>query len=121
MLPGSPLEPSRIPSQRSRCVCGSGRRRYHTCMVPRRTFLFTAGGAVLSYAAPPADQVTLGVIGAGGRGTLVMTTFQKDATVRVVAICDVYEPNLETAASVAGSKPKLYRNYQHLLADRDIP
>ena len=70
-------------------------------MVPRRTFLFTAGGAVLSYAAPPADQVTLGVIGAGGRGTLVMTTFQKDTGVRVGAICDVYEPNLEKAASVA--------------------
>src|SRR3954464_14253525 len=89
-------------------------------MVPRRTFLFTAGGAVLSYAAPPADQVTLGVIGAGGRGTLVMTTFQKDTAVRVAAICDVYEPNLEKAASTAGSKPKLYRNYKELLADREI-
>jgi predicted dehydrogenase len=89
-------------------------------MVPRRTFLFTAGGAMASYAAPPADQVTLGVIGAGGRGTLVMTTFQKDPAVRVGAICDVYEPNLEKAASVAGSKPKLYRNYKELLADHDI-
>jgi predicted dehydrogenase len=86
----------------------------------RRTFLFTAGAATAVYAAPPADQVTLGVIGAGGRGTLVMTTFQKDASVRVGAICDVYEPNLEKAASVAGTKPKLYRNYKELLADRDV-
>jgi predicted dehydrogenase len=60
------------------------------------------------------------VIGAGGRGTLVMTTFQKDAAVRVAAICDVYEPNLERAATTAGTKPKLYRNYKELLADRDI-
>jgi len=86
----------------------------------RRTFLLTAGNAIVSYSAPPADQITLGVIGAGGRGTLVMTTFQKDAAVRVGAICDVYEPNLEKAASVAASKPKLYRNYKELLADRDI-
>ena len=86
----------------------------------RRTFLLTAGNAIVSYSAPPADQITLGVIGAGGRGTLVMTTFQKDAAVRVGAICDVYEPNLEKAASVAASKPTLYRNYKELLADRDI-
>lgn len=86
----------------------------------RRTFLLTAGGALAAYAVPPADQLLLGVIGAGGRGTLVMTTLQKDAAVRVGAICDVYEPNLEKAASVAGTRPKLYRNYKDLLADRDI-
>jgi predicted dehydrogenase len=86
----------------------------------RRTFLFTAGGAMVAYAAPPADQLVLGVIGAGGRGTLVMTTFQKDAAVRVGAVCDVYEPNLERAASAAKTSPKLYRNYKQLLADRDV-
>jgi predicted dehydrogenase len=90
----------------------------------RRTFLFTAGAAMSAYAASPADQVVLGVIGSGGRGTLVMSTFQKDAAVRVGAICDVYEPNLEkaasTAAKVAGSAPKLYRNYKELLADKDV-
>ena len=86
----------------------------------RRTFVFTAGGVIAAYAVPPADQLVLGVIGAGGRGTLVMTTFQKDAAVRVGAICDVYEPNLEKAASAAGTKPKLYRNHRELLADRDV-
>jgi predicted dehydrogenase len=53
-----------------------------------------------------------------------MTTFQKDAAVRVGAICDVYEPNLERAASTAvkagGAPPKLYRDYRELLADRSI-
>jgi predicted dehydrogenase len=89
----------------------------------RRTFLLGAGGALAAHAASPAEQVTLGVIGSGSRGTFVMTVFQKEPTVRVGAICDVYEPNLEKAASTAaqgGSKPKLYRNYQELLADRDI-
>src|SRR5947209_16942134 len=90
----------------------------------RRTFLFTAGAAMSAYAAPPADQVVLGVIGSGGRGTLVMTTFQKDDAVRVGAICDVYEPNLEraasTAAKVPSAAPKLYRNYKELLADKNV-
>jgi predicted dehydrogenase len=89
-------------------------------MQSRRSFLFTAGAAITAHAAAPADQVALGVIGTGGRGTLVMTTFQKDASVRVAALCDVYEPNLERAATTAGTKPKLYRNYKDLLADRDI-
>lgn len=89
----------------------------------RRTFLLGAGGALAAHAASPADQVVLGVIGSGSRGTFVMTVFQKETTVRVGAICDVYEPNLEKAASTAaqdGSKPKLYRNYKELLADKDV-
>ena len=75
-------------------------------------------------AAPPADQVVLGVIGSGSRGTFVMTVFQKDPAVRVGAICDVYGPNLEkaisTASQTAGTKPKAYRNYKALLADKDV-
>ena len=66
----------------------------------------------------------LGVVGTGSRGTFVMSTFQKSGSVRIGAICDVYEPNLEQAASVAakvpGNKPKLYRNYKVLLADKDV-
>ena len=89
----------------------------------RRIFLLAGGGALAAQAIPPADQVVVGVIGSGGRGTLVMSTFQKDAGVRVGAICDVYEPNLERALSVAskaGSQAKAYRNYKELLADKDI-
>ena len=43
----------------------------------RRIFLM-AGGSLLAYATPPADQTTLGVIGSGSRGTFVMGVFQKD-------------------------------------------
>jgi len=90
----------------------------------RRSFLITSAGAMASYAAPPADQITLGVIGSGSRGTFVMATFQKDTALRVAAICDVYEPNLENAISIAskvpGTHPKQYRNYKELLADKDV-
>ena len=79
--------------------------------------MFLAGAA-------PSDQVTLGLIGSGGRGTFVMTEFQKDPALRVGAICDIYEPNLEralsTAAKTPGSQPKAYRNYKQLLDDKSI-
>ena len=51
--------------------------------------------------AAPSDQATLGLIGAGGRGTFGMTVFQKDPAVQVGAICYVYEPNLERGLSTA--------------------
>src|SRR5215475_308710 len=90
----------------------------------RRIFLLNAAGAMAVHAAAPADQVVLGVIGSGSRGTFVMTVFQKDPALRVGAICDVYEPNLEkalsTASQIPGSKPKAYRNYKELLADKPI-
>lgn len=89
----------------------------------RRTFLL-AGGAATLVTAAPSEQVTLGVVGSGSRGTFVMTIFQKDPTVRVGAICDVYEPNLEQALSTAAKSPgtqaKAYRNYKDLLADKGI-
>jgi predicted dehydrogenase len=89
--------------------------------MPRRTFLAASAAA---WAAPPSDQIALGVIGSGGRGTAVMQVFQQDPSLKVAAICDVYEPNLENAVSiaskVAGTHPKVYRNYQQLLADKDV-
>ena len=91
-------------------------------IINRRSFLFLSGGSMLT--AMPSDTVSLGVIGAGGRGTFVMSTFQKSADVRVSAICDVYEPNLERALSTAAksqsSAPKAFRNYKQLLADNSI-
>ena len=89
----------------------------------RRTFLI-GSAAALVYAAPPSGRINLGLIGAGGRGRFVMTVFQKDPSVRVGAVCDVYEPNLEQGLSmarkVAGNEPAAYRDYRKLLADKAI-
>jgi predicted dehydrogenase len=89
----------------------------------RRSFLLGASGsAAVGLAA--SDRIVLGVIGSGGRGTFVMTIFQKDPSVRVGGISDVYEPNLEKALSVAakaqGQAPKAYRDYRQLLDDKEI-
>jgi len=92
--------------------------------VPRRTLLLSDAGAFAAHAVPSSNPATLGVIGSGGRGTFVMGVFQKDPAVRVSAICDVYERNLENAISVPSmipsSHPKAYRNYRELPDDRDV-
>ena len=92
-------------------------------MFTRREFLISSVTAGAATAAQP-PTVSLGVIGSGGRGTFVMTVFQKDSAVRVGAICDVYEPNLENALSTASktqSAPaKAYRDYKQLLNDKSI-
>lgn len=89
----------------------------------RRTFL-VAGGAAFAAGAAPSDQIVLGLIGAGPRGQYVTAVFQRDPAVRVGAVCDVYEPNLERGLSgarkVPGNAPKAYRNYKQLLDDKDV-
>jgi len=87
--------------------------------------MFLMAGSAMASQTAPSDRIHLGVIGSGGRGTSVMGTFQKDAAVRVAAICDVYEPNLERALSAAakvqgGETPRAIRDYRRLLDDRSI-
>lgn len=74
---------------------------------------------------PASDRLHVGVIGTGGQGTSVMKEFQKDPSVRVSAVCDVYEPNLERALSVAakaqgGQAPRAIRSYRQLLEDKSV-
>jgi len=84
----------------------------------RRIFLMASTSAAL--AQTPSQRVTLGLIGAGGRGRSVMRELKRDPDLKVHAVCDVYEPNLERGLSEAGPGTKLYRNYKQLLDDPDI-
>ena len=84
----------------------------------RRTFL-AATGSVLYGRAAPSDQIRVGIIGSGGRGQFLMKIFMLDTAVRMVAVADVFEPNLEAGLSLAKGA-RAYRNYQDLLADKEI-
>jgi predicted dehydrogenase len=90
----------------------------------RRTFLAGTGAITATTAmratVAPSDQFNVGVIGAGGRGQLLMDRFAQDPSVRLVAVCDVYEPNLEAGLSAARGRAKPYRRYQELLAVKSI-
>jgi len=68
--------------------------------VPRRTFLRQTGVALAILPAsalgaegkaPPSDQITLGVIGYGGRCTVVLDHFMEFADLRCVALADCKE------------------------------
>ena len=85
----------------------------------RRTFVLGASSAVLAQGAP-SDQVNVGIIGSGGRGRFLMQRFAKDETVRLTAVCDVYEPNLEAGLSAAKGKARAFRRHQELLNAKDI-
>ena len=66
------------------------------------------------------DQARAGLIGAGGRGRFVAKVFQRHPEVRIAAVCDVYEPNLERGLSESGNQGRAYRNYKQLLDDKEI-
>ena len=83
----------------------------------RRTFLLSSGAA---FAQAPSDQLSVALIGAGGRGRYLAGVFAKDKGVRVGAVCDVYEPNLEKGLSETGNQARAYRNYKQLLESKEI-
>jgi predicted dehydrogenase len=60
------------------------------------------------------DRISYGVIATGGRGRSVSRIFQK-AGAQCVALCDVYEPNLQEALKDA-PEAKTFVDYNELLA-----
>ena len=91
--------------------------------INRRLFL-AAGAGLTVINASPNETINVGVIGTGGRGTFVMGAFQKNANVRVTAVCDVYETNLAagqaSAEKASGHAPQAFHDYHELLGNRDV-
>lgn len=103
--------------------------------VSRRAFVQTAGVATAAavasnyVAASPAilkvkaagAEVKYGFIGPGSRGARLMGRhLTKIDAGRCVAVCDVYQPNLDAAAKVIGTNPAKYTDYRELLARKDV-
>lgn len=61
------------------------------------------------------DRITYGVVATGGRGRYLNDTFQKLGS-QCVALCDVYEPNLQ-AAKKQSPAAKTFIDYKDLLAE----
>ena len=106
----------------------------------RRRFLKTALGAGVAMAAPlvipaavlgkggavvPSEQITLGGIGIGGRGSYDLGCFLQEPDVRFLAVCDVKAARREAVKKMADSKYgnqdcATYRDFYELLARPDI-
>lgn len=68
------------------------------------------------------DRLTGAFIGVGTMGTENLKV-ALEQSVRVSAVCDVYQPHLERAAALArrqGSTPKEVKDFREILADRSI-
>ncbi len=98
----------------------------------RRDVLKTAGAvtaaAAVSRLAPPRIQevkaannvVQYGMIGTGSRGQYLLNHLAKIDNGRCVALCDIYEPNLNKGIKNIGTNPKGYKDYRELLARQDL-
>ena len=74
---------------------------------------------------PPSERITLGVIGVGAQGHVDLRVFLGNKDVRVTALCDVNQRNLEAArraiAETYGSPDvKVFSDFRALNADRSI-
>src|SRR5947209_15159778 len=90
----------------------------------RRSFLTTSAAAALAAPALGAqganERINLGLIGTGGRCRHLMQALARIPNVRMVALCDVYEPHLEAARKLADPKATVTRNYRDVLNRKDI-
>jgi predicted dehydrogenase len=63
------------------------------------------------------SAVTVGLIGAGSRGTYVTNLVAKNTPARVVALCDVVDGKSAKAAKTIGlESPRLYKDFHQLLS-----
>lgn len=63
------------------------------------------------------SAVTVGLIGAGGRGTYDASILVKNKDARLVALCDIFDDRIENAKEkIPLPNPKVYKDYHKLLA-----
>lgn len=79
-----------------------------------------AGSAPKLKAAGPNDQIGMGFIGVGIRGSYHLDNFHKAPGVRAAMAADVYDGHLDFAKEVTGGKIETTRAYQEVLDRRDI-
>ncbi|MCW5983434.1 MAG: Gfo/Idh/MocA family oxidoreductase [Bryobacteraceae bacterium] len=90
-----------------------------------RRELLKGTGLVAAAASQPGtsaanDRIGVGIIGCGNMGGWDQRDFQSNPDVEIVALCDVYRPNLEAALRMAGGKAETYRDYRRLLEDKRV-
>ncbi|MBX9680184.1 MAG: Gfo/Idh/MocA family oxidoreductase [Gemmataceae bacterium] len=91
----------------------------------RRVFLqSTAAIAALAPAGCSAlganERLNIGLIGAGGRCRHLMRSLGQIENVRIGALCDVYEPNIDLARPLADKQAVTFANHRELLDRKDI-
>jgi predicted dehydrogenase len=81
---------------------------------------FIGAGSLAAAALGANDSIRIGLIGCGGRGRGLLKIFQKDAAVRIAAVCDVDQSRLEETRHSLAPAPHTYADYRRLLDRKDI-
>ncbi len=85
----------------------------------RRSVLKTGAAALFSVRAA-SDPVKFGLVGLGLRGSYLLSRLSHLDTAKCVALCDIDQQALDTAAGSVLASPKKYKDYRDLLADKDV-
>ncbi len=97
-----------------------GRRDFATAVGMGTAGFVTTGmtGAVRRY--PANETLNVGCIGTGGRCRMLMNTLAKMPDVRMTAVCDIWDDNLERAKKIADPKAFATKYYQEVLDRKDV-
>lgn len=105
---------------------------HKTVKLTRRNFLETttagAAGVMLSSSVRSVlgnvkganGQINIGMIGPGERGSGLVRSLATLENVKIISICDIYEPNLKKGAQLAASQPKEFTDYRKIIEDKDV-
>ncbi len=101
-----------------------------TKSINRRHFLGAAAATGLALASKTTaayqtgDKIRVGVMGTGGRGTSLATSFAQQKEVEVTHVCDVDQTRAERAGAavnkVAGNTPRVVTDFRRILDDRTV-
>ncbi|QJW99808.1 Gfo/Idh/MocA family protein [Frigoriglobus tundricola] len=92
----------------------------------RRTFIATsalATGSLLTESARgfvANDTLQIGLIGVGGRCKHLLKSFPALPNVKITAVCDVFDDNLEAAKKLADPRAFATKAHEELLARKDV-
>lgn len=108
----------------------------HASAQTRRAFLRNAAASSLVFGTTPFalrgadgvnDQIAIGCVGVGGRGSDLLgqiLELSRTHNVRIMAVCDVWRPNREAAVkrveAASGSAPRQCSRFQELLALEEL-
>lgn len=86
----------------------------------RRTLLTSALAGTASFGYPANDTINIGIIGAGGRCRALLRALVKIPNVRVAAVCDIWDAQIEQARPFAHAKAFVTKEYRQVLERSDL-
>jgi predicted dehydrogenase len=102
--------------------------------ITRRRFVLNSAGALAaiavlpqgsrSVAASPSNKVVIGVMGLGGRGTFLATSFASRDDTEIAYLCDVDTRRFARARAAVedaqGKQPKMVQDFRRMLEDKRV-